>query len=188
MRNQKFFIIFILLLIVLFIGFKTIFLESRGEQATAPSYTHPTYGYSLQIPQNWEQFDSRTETETVFTDPTGDLRFQIVVFSLKQEPPPDTKTPAPFNFNKIFEAEPGEEINVGASPIKKLGNITLDKCYGPQILFHDQGWTYSTLCTGTSHFMSISLKSEKAQLEEFEKYKSTYDTILDSFKFNNFSL
>src|SRR3990167_2259529 len=105
MRNQKFFIIFILLLIVLFIGFKTIFLESRGEQATAPLYTHPTYGYSLQIPPDWKQSESRIDNERVFINPTGELNFQVVVLTLKQSQSPDT--PNVFNFNELINAKPG---------------------------------------------------------------------------------
>ena len=184
MRNQRFLIILILFTVILFLGLKTILLELQKEQQI--SYTHPTHGYSLQIPPDWEQSKNRIENEREFTDPTGTLNFQVVVLTLKQSQSPDT--PNVFNFNKIFEAKPVEEINIGASPIKKLGNITLDKCQGAQILFHDQEWTYSTLCVGKSYFMSLALKSERATSKEFEKYKSTYDTILESFKFNNFSL
>lgn len=148
------------------------------------TYINPTLGYSLKVPPNWKEKTVTTADQIRFRDETEKVELQILTLAYDNP----AYTGGLDVFRQILKGESDREYTLAGDSVKKIKNLTLDKCQAAQILFLSENSGYSTICAGSKRYISILLKSDTLNIDKVVEYKDVYDTILTTFKFNQFSL
>ena len=148
------------------------------------NYKNPTHGYSLLIPPDWKQKTTTSDNQIKFEDETGKVELQILTLAY---------TDPAFSgdlgeYNRVFSGEPGLEYEIDRTPVKKIQNMILDKCEAVQVLLLSEKAGYSSTCIGTKRYLTLLLTSDVLNIDQIVQNKPTYDAILATFKFNQFTL
>ena len=190
-----------MLLSMKFIAQATTIPEQETDTSNWQSYTNPEFGYSLKIPPGWkEKIDSDNEQKRFrvygpdgsSSDELGKFEAELQILTLPYDHPAvkDTRSEQERlqEVNRQLGLNPGAEETIEGLPVKKIKNVNLDGCETPQFFFNEGGYKYgySTACLGKTRYLSLLLFADRPEI--VEKYKSIYDAVVESFKFNQFKL
>jgi len=152
-------------------------------------YTNSKYGYSLQIPAKaiLEDGADLDELEWLLFAEDDDIEksadFSVIVTASDQVPGEEKVAYTQFENLQIGE--------IGDSPLDQAvrrASITVDGCLAPSfVMVLGPLDFYGTFCIGDTYwlFFTFVMRSDDAKKEDLLKI---YDTILSSFRFNEFSL
>src|SRR3989344_291003 len=173
--------------------------QAVGEQPITTdnwqNYTNPEFGYSLKMPPDWkEKVGSNSEQkrfrvygpEGRSSDETGHFEAELQILTLAYDNSAVKGNKG--EIERLRQLTPGTEIEIGGIPYKKIQDIDLDGCKASQLFFNEGGYRYgySTACEGEIRYISLLLLADEQNV--VEKYKSIYDAVVESFKFNQFKL
>lgn len=156
-------------------------------------YTNPMFGYSIKIHPDWKEIESGQDTQKrfrVYTSEEGtgsyddfgniEAELQILILSSTQQ--------AVDFLESLRNTASGQEIELQGNSVLKIQNIDLDGCEAPQFFSVEGGYEfkYATVCAGSNQSITLLLEGDREQ--NVEKHKAIYDTMLSTFRFNQFQL
>lgn len=161
--------------------------------ASWKTYINPEFTYSLKIPTEFREVsDSSNEQKRLraytnvgsSSDKSGNYEAELQILTLSFENPAFTGFKG--DFKKYLNLAASESANVQGTQAVKIKNIYLDTCMAPQFYLNEGNYkySYSTSCAGEKRYISIILSSDNPRI--VEKYKQAYESIIASFKFNQF--
>jgi|SRR3989338_2720842 len=163
--------------------------------ASWKTYINPEFKYSLKIPPELKEVSDSDNEQKRFreytnagnsSDENGVYEAELQILTLSFEDTAFTGTKA--DFEKYLNLAASESANLQGTQAVKIKNIYLDTCLAPQFYLNEGNYKYlySTSCAGEKRYLSVILFTDNPIT--LEKYKQTYELIIESFKFNQFQL
>ena len=164
-----------------------------GDTSHWQTYTSPTFTYSIQIHPNWKEKERSNDEQKrfyIYTDDSsitstyddiGGIEAEFQILTLAYDNPAFTGTKDDFHIYQ--EMAPGTQVTVDTRVLSKVQNLDLDGCEAPEIYTFG---IYSTVCAGENRYVSFILRADQEVI--LEKHRPVYETMLNTFHFNNFDL
>ncbi len=157
-------------------------------------FVNTEFKYSLEIPSNFTKesdkasqvrFRSYTEKGRSI-DGKGSFDSEIQILTLRYDDPAVNKEKNDAEIKRIFDTPKNTYIEIENNKVLKVKNLDLDVCKAVQLYGVAYDTTYTTACYGKNAFLSIILKADSEEVAK--KYLSDYEMLIQTFKFNGYSL
>ena len=160
------------------------------------TYTNPTFGYSIKIPNGWKGPQGSDDHQKRFrfyiekqssgsSDEIGFFKAEIQILTLAYDNPAVSGNLE--DINKLKALKVGEELIIrGGMIAKKIKDLNIDGKDAIYLMGKADDFTLSASIMGEKRYISIILKGDDQ--ETLDKHQAEFEATVNTFKFNNFSL
>ena len=157
------------------------------------NYQSSQYGYSLKLPSDWRKTQetsegmffrsySKQERGQGTVDEFGEVETELKISSESIQSASQEELSM---WEQLKKTKAGESINFGGGVIKKIKSLKLDSCDAIVIYFEQEiEANYGVICMGQSQ--SVGMVFETQNIQIYELNQALFDTIVGTFKFNQF--